>query len=175
MELPWEVMVPMDWFTAELAMAVFTCWAVREKYRSRLGSRRTWNCLEGAPSTVTLATPGTRCRLGTRLFCTKSATSRRGRSPPDMPNCSTASEFMLKDCTVGAVALVGSRRVRPATRAATWFTTASLFTPVSKEIDTRLWPTELVEFMSVMSLRVETWFSMSCVTCWSTTLGLAPG
>ena len=40
---------------------------------------------------------------------------------------------------------------------------------------TVLAPVELVELMSVIPLRVETAFSITWVTCWSTTPGEAPG
>ena len=70
-----------------------------------------------------------------------------------------------KVCTMGELTPCGSLRVAAETREATWFASLAWSVDWSKARITWLAPVELVELMSVIPLRVETAFSITCVTC----------
>ena len=84
------------------------------------------------------------------------------------------AELGSKVWMVGEVMPVGRLRMAAETTVATWFASLFLSELASKVTTTRLTPIALLELMSVMPAIVETTFSMTCVTCWSTTLGVAP-
>jgi hypothetical protein len=94
---------------------------------------------------------------------------------PYTPNWMTGWELASKERTTGAWMPVGRRRTAELTRADTCWSTAFLSVLTSKDTVTRLFPMPLVEFMSVIPATDETAFSIICVTCWSTTVGLEPG
>ena len=70
-----------------------------------------------------------------------------------------------KVCTMGELTLWGSLRVAAETREATWLASLAWSVDCSNARITMLAPVELKELMSVIPLRVETAFSMTCVTC----------
>ena len=102
-------------------------------------------------------------------------TSPRLAPEPEMPNWMTGMEVGLNVCTMGELTPCGSRRVAAETREATWFASLAWSVDWSKLMMTWLAPVELMELMSVIPLSVETAFSITWVTCWSITLGEAPG